>query len=76
MDMVRPPCLPGEAVTDREKAIGKLESWSLRKLAPGRRWRNTGYFDVPGSVMRELEAAGIVESRKPSGSSPTEWRSA
>ena len=59
---------------DREKALAKLDSWALRKLSPCKQWRDTGYFDVPGAVMRALEAEGLVESRKRSGSSPTEWR--
>lgn len=63
-------------MTDREKALERLERWSLRNQPPGKRWRDTGYFDVPGAVMRELEAEGLVESRKLSGNSPTEWRRA
>lgn len=62
--------------TDREKVMAKLEMWPVRKLSPCKQWRGTGYFDVPDAILRTLEAEGIIESRKQSGSSPTEWRRA
>jgi hypothetical protein len=59
---------------DKQRAIQVLNAWSLRQHPPCKQWRDTGYFDVPGSVMRELEKDGLVESRKLTGDSPTEWR--
>jgi len=66
------------AVEDRDalraKAIAKLTSWGVRKHAPCKQWRTTGDIDVPGWVLRELAAERLIEARKRSGSSPTEWR--
>lgn len=37
-------------------------------------WANTGFFDVPGRVMRALVEEGYAQSRKPSPSCPAEYR--
>ena len=54
----------------REEALRRLNSDYAR-----RSWNNTGYFKVPGAVMRDLVADGFAEMRKRSGSSPNEFRS-
>lgn len=63
-----------ERAAYRYEVNKKLDSWSLRSCAPGKRWRDTGYFDVPGWVLREMAEEGLIEMRKLSGTSPTEWR--
>lgn len=60
-------------MSDREKALeilGRLRT----KGRPGKRWRNTGYFNVPGVVMQELAKEGKCEMRKLHGSAPTKYR--
>ena len=58
-----------EGLDERSRALVRLGgAWSQRH------WANTGFFDVPGQVMRDLVAAGYAESRKPSPGCPTEYR--
>ena len=58
-----------EGLDEHSRALVRLGGpWSQRH------WADTGYFDVPGQVMRGLVGKGFAESRKPSPSSPTEYR--
>lgn len=59
---------------DKEKALAKLLHLRRTVRPPCKRWRNTGYFDVPGVVMRELVADGLCETRKRDGAAPQEYR--
>jgi hypothetical protein len=61
-------------MTDKEKAAAKVRHLRLKVSPPCKRWRNTGYFDVPGAVMRELAAEGVCETRKRDGAAPQEYR--
>ncbi len=61
-------------MTDREKALATLERMRWWRMPPGKKWRNAGFFDVPGAVMRELAAEGLCETRKLDGHSPQEYR--
>ena len=61
-------------MTDREKAIEALDRLRRCGRSPCKRWRNVGYFGVPGEVMRQLAAEGLCETRKLNGHSPQEYR--
>ena len=61
-------------MTDREKALAKLASLRRSNAPRSKRWRNTGYFDVPGAVMRQLADEGMCETRKRDAASPQEYR--
>lgn len=59
---------------DKQKALTKLAHLRRTVRPPSKRWRNTGYFDVPGAVMRGLADAGLCETRKRDGAAPQEYR--
>lgn len=64
----------GSAGGDREKALAALERLRRNVRPPCKRWRNAGYFGVPGAVMRLLAEEGHCETRKSSGHAPQEYR--
>ncbi len=61
--------LPPNLSDDHYKAATRL----LTNYGRGN-WNNTGYFDVPGEVMRDMVRLGYAEARKRTPSSPAEYR--
>jgi hypothetical protein len=59
-----------EVFTDDEiKAVRKL-----RTMYGSTNWNNTGYFAVPGVVMRGLVERGYAKTRKRGPSAPAEYQ--
>lgn len=61
------------STSDTERAAYRDQVETKRLRGRGR-WRGTGDFNVPGWVLGEMLAEGLIEHRKRSGSSPNEWR--
>ena len=61
-------------MNDRAKALRKLNGLQQSRYPRSKQWRNAGYFDVPGAVMRELTAEGLCETRKRGPADPQEYR--